>query len=113
MSECAHFPRFGDPGINTPGRGSGGVDGVTEAGAQDDGDIGPDAPQRASQSVTGHAWHGLIGHDEVKALRCRPKSFQGLPTAEADDDLIAEALDQWLPHVGHGGLIIDQQEPPL
>jgi hypothetical protein len=55
----------------------------------------------------------LIGNDEVKALRCRPKGFQGLSTAEADDDLIAEALEQRLPQAGHSGLIIDQQEPLL
>ena len=85
---------------------------MAEAGTQNDGDVGPEAPQGLGQGFASHLRHGLIGDDEIKTLRRGPKGFQRFYTAQADNDLIVQAFQVLLPGASHHGLVIDQQHAP-
>src|SRR6266446_1225719 len=111
--EFVNAPGFGEERVNPHGLRGLGVHGMTKARTQNDRNVGADAPQGTGQGIAREAWHGLVGHNKVVALRCGPEGFQGFQTTEADADPIAEIFKHDLSHLGHCSFVIDQQDIAL
>jgi len=64
--------------------------GLTEPGAEDDGEGRTDAAESLGQGLPGQLGHRVIRNDQIKALGSRLEHGQGLETAGHGDDLIAQ-----------------------
>jgi hypothetical protein len=81
--------------------------------AQDDGEIGPEPLEFASECQARHARHGGVGDDEGKPRRCRPKLVEGDAAVGAADRLISQTLQLCTTELHQHGLIVNHQGTAL
>ena len=56
-----------------------------------------------------HVRHGLIGHYQIEALRCRAEHFKSLGTAGAGHHLVAETPQDGLTKMHQDYLVINEE----
>src|SRR5215471_18159667 len=107
------YQRFHEKCIDPLGLGFLGINGVTKARTENDGNVRADASEFAGQDFAGHVWHGLISDDQVEMLWSLAERFQGSEATGTDHSLIAQSLQRSLAYAGNGLLIIDKQNYPF
>src|SRR5262249_9215519 len=86
---------------------------VTEASAENDRHIRPDAAQFLCESFACHHWHSLVCNYHVELPWCPTERLQGLNTTGVHGCLITKAHEHLSSHVRESRLVIDKKDPRI